>query len=100
MLEAQKESAAYDFEATVRLVKSISGDQDKENSAAELRREMDPIDRVFASILDQNNKAISALTRQFAGFNVSAPSRERQFGDQRNLETPRHPTVTVQNVGS
>ena len=83
---AQKESNAYDFEAIVRLVKNIAKNQDKKNSIAKQQREMNSRDRMFASILDQNNKTIFALTRQFAEFNVSASTRERQFENQRNAD--------------
>ena len=82
----QKESNAYDFEATVRLVKSIAKNQDKKNSITKQQREMNSRDRMFASILNQNNKVIFALTRQFAEFNVSASTRKRQFENQRNAD--------------
>ena len=83
---AQKKSNAYDFETTVKFVKNIARNQNKKNSIAKQQREMNSRNRMFASILDQNNKIIFALTRQFVEFNVSASTRERQFENQRNAD--------------
>ena len=83
---AQKENNAYDFEAIVRLVKNIAKNQNKKNSIAKQQREMNSRNRMFASILNQNNKVISTLIRQFAEFNVSTSSRKRQFENQRNVD--------------
>ena len=82
----QKESNAYDFEAIVKLVKSIAKNQDKKNSITKQQREMNSRNRMFASILNQNNKVIFALTRQFVEFNVLTSTRKRQFEDQRNAD--------------
>ena len=49
---AQKKSNAYDFETTIRLVKSIAKNQNKKNSIAKQQREMNSRNRMFASILN------------------------------------------------
>ena len=77
---------AYDFETTIRLVKSIAKNQNKKNSITKQQREMNSKNRMFASILNQNNKVIFALTRQFVEFNVSTLSKKRQFENQRNAD--------------
>ena len=82
----QKESNAYDFETTIKLVKSIARNQDKKNSITKQQREMNSKNRMFASILNSNNKVIFAFTRQFVEFNVLTSSKERQFENQRNAD--------------
>ena len=82
----QKESNAYDFEAIVKFVKIIAKNQNKKNSIAKQQREMNSKNRMFASILNQNNKIISTFIRQFVEFNVSALSKKRQFENQRNVD--------------
>ena len=83
---AQKENSTYDFEIIVKLIKSIIENQNKKNSIAKLQRKMNSKNRMFAIILNQNNKVISIFTRQFVDFNVSTSFRERQFEKQKNVE--------------